>query len=142
MKKNSTISWKAIILLCFVFVYNSTQSFAGNKTFTGGVGFTFGDATKWNGNTLPVAGDNLTINGICIVDNNVLTNNVAYGSLTVGRASNGTLKWAAGGTNILKCTDFTSAFAGSTLDMTNGGKLIITRRHRKHYQLYLWYRNY
>ena len=74
----------------------------------------------------PVAGDNLTINGICIVDNNVLTNNVAYGSLTVGNASNGTLKWAAGGTNILKCTDFTSAFAGSTLDMTNGGKLTIT----------------
>src|ERR1700704_7192008 len=75
------------------------------KIFAGGAGFTFGDATNWTGGTLPVAGDDLTINGICIVDNNVLTDNIAYGTIAIGGSSAGTLSWAAAGTNRLNVSN-------------------------------------
>jgi hypothetical protein len=54
------------------------NAYGAAKTFTGPGNF--GDATKWNGGTLPVAGDDLTINGTCTVNNSVSTDNVAYGA--------------------------------------------------------------
>jgi len=93
------------------------------KTFTGTGNFS--TAICWNGGTLPVAGDNLVIDGTCTVDNNVGTNNVAYGTLTVGTGTVRTLNWAVGGTNRLNVTNIGSGSATSNLDMTNGGTLII-----------------
>ena len=96
---------------------------AATKTFTG-VG-SFSDATKWTGGTLPVAADNLIIDGACTVDNNAGTDNVAYGTLVIGTATGRTLNWAASGTNRLNVTDVSAGTGASTLNMTNGGTLII-----------------
>jgi hypothetical protein len=90
---------------------------AGNKTFTGPGNFS--NATKWNGNSLPVAGDDLKINSTCSFDDNA--SNLAYGALNVA----GTLSWPAGGTNTLNVSDVSSSSAGSAIDMTNGGTLEI-----------------
>ena len=112
-------------LLFTFFIFCITDVSGAAKTFTGGAGFIFGDATKWTGGTLPVAGDDLTINGICIVDDNILTDNIAYGTLVIGGSSAGTLSWAASGTNRLNVSNTSSGFAGSSFNMTNGGTLII-----------------
>jgi hypothetical protein len=48
------------------------------KTFSGTGNFS--TAANWTGGTLPVAGDNLIFDGTCTVDNNVTTDNVAYGT--------------------------------------------------------------
>ena len=108
--------WLLISLSCFSF----SLIFGANKTFTGPGNFS--DATKWAG-TLPVAGDNLFINGTCTFDN--AANNLAYGALSNGNASAGTINWPALGTNTLSVTDFSSAKMGSAIDMTNGGFLQI-----------------
>jgi hypothetical protein len=122
MKRHSHSKLLFILLLFSIFC---SEVYGANKTFTGGVGFTFGDASKWNGGTLPGAGDNITINGICIIDNNVATDDIAYGTLIIGGSSAGTLSWAASGTNTLSVTNVSSSFAGSSFNMTNGGELII-----------------
>src|SRR6185295_11112785 len=97
--------------------------FGAVKTFTGPGNFS--DATKWNGFTLPVAADILRINGACTVNNSALTDNIAYGALTIGFSALGSLSWPAGGTNRLNVININSVFvAANTLNMTNGGTLI------------------
>lgn len=99
------------------------QATTAIKTFTGTGNFS--DATKWTGGTLPLAGDNLIIDGTCTVDNNAGTDNLAYGTLTIGTASGRTLNWAAGGTNRLNVSNVSAGSTSSILNMTNGGTLII-----------------
>ncbi len=111
------------ILFTLVFaVCSYTSLSAANKTFTGPGNFS--DSSKWGG-TRPVAGDNLRINGVCTIDNRTVTNNVQYGTIQIGRTSAGTIQWVSGGTNILNVTNVSSGFAGSSLNMTNGGTLVI-----------------
>ena len=93
--------------------------FSANKTFTGPGNFS--DNTKWNASALPVAGDNLQINGTCTFDN--AANNLVYGTLNIGFGAAGTLNWPVGGTNTLNVTTVSSTTAGSALNMTNGGTL-------------------
>ncbi len=112
MKKKYTI-----LLLSF---FSYFIVFSADKTFTGPGNFS--DATKWGG-SLPVAGDNLFINGTCTFDN--AANNLAYGSLSNGNTVAGTINWPVLGTNTLSVTDLSSAKAGSLIDMTNGGFLQI-----------------
>ena len=112
-----------LFLLVFFASFFFTGAFAVNKTFTGNGNFS--DATKWDLNALPAVGDNITINGTCTVTNNAGTDNVAYGNLVIGATSPGILNWIAGGTNRLNVVDMSSSFAGSSLDMTNGGTLIL-----------------
>ena len=63
----------------------SEQNAATTKTFTGTGNFS--TAARWTGGTLPVAGDNLIIDGACTVDNSGTTDNVAYGTLVIGSTS-------------------------------------------------------
>jgi hypothetical protein len=72
-----------------------------------------------------VAADNLIIDGACTVDNSGVTNDVAYGTLVIGTATGRTLSWAVGGMNRLNVTDVNAGTGASTLNMTNGGWLII-----------------
>ena len=111
---------KPILYLVALLVFLPGFSRAASKTFTGPGNFS--DATKWNGGTLPVAADDLTISGICTVDNSATTDNVAYCALIIG----GTLQWAFGGTNRLNVSNV-SASSGATklLNMANGGTLIM-----------------
>lgn len=102
-------------------ILSSAYSYSANKTFTGPGNFS--DPTKWNLGVLPVAGDNLAINGICTFDNAAL--NLAYGTLNVGSAVAGTLNWSAGSTNTINVTALSSSKAGSAINMTNGGVLQI-----------------
>ncbi len=111
---------RKIITVLFLFLF-PPFFFSATKTFTGPGNFS--DATKWNGGTLPVAGDDLRINGVCTFDN--AANNLVYLSLNVGFAAAGTLNWSAAGTNTLNVTAVTSSFAGSAINMTNGGTLQI-----------------
>lgn len=113
----------ALFLLFFLSSVFFTDAFAANKTFSGAGSFS--NALLWDLNTLPVAGDNITINGNCTVDNNAATDNVAYGNLVIGLTTAGTVTWPVGGTNTLSVVDMTASFAGSTLNMTNGGTLIL-----------------
>src|SRR5205823_11167432 len=76
--------------------------------------------------TLPVAGDDLIIDGTCVVDNSATSDNVVYGTLVIGNTSVGILNWIANGTNRLNISNVSSNRIGSSLDMTNGGTLIIT----------------
>jgi hypothetical protein len=110
-----------LVFSCIVLTFSEAQ--AVNKTFTGPGNFS--DAAKWNGGTRPIPGDNLRINGTCTVDNSALTDNVSYGTLEIGRTSAGTLQWVASGTNTLNVTNVFSSVAGSSLNMNNGGTLII-----------------
>lgn len=107
-------------LIVFLYIFYCSQIFSANKTFTGPGNFS--DATRWGG-TLPVAGDNLFINGNCIFDNSA--NNLAYGTLSIGGGSAGELSWPASGTNTLSITDFLTAKNNSSVNMTNGGFLQI-----------------
>ncbi|MEO6719375.1 MAG: DUF2341 domain-containing protein, partial [Ferruginibacter sp.] len=93
------------------------------KIFTGTGNFS--TAARWTGGTLPIAGENIIIDGACTVDNNVGTDNVAFGTLVIGTATGRTLNWAAGGTNRLNVSNVSADAGASTLDMTNGGTLII-----------------
>ena len=114
---------KFIYIVLPVFLLSSiffNGVFAATKTFTGTGNFS--DATRWNGGTMPVAGDDLTVSGICTIDNNGGTDNVAYGNLIVGVAGGNILKWAVGGTNRLNIYSLDGI---GTLDMTNGGTLIV-----------------
>jgi len=111
---------KTIITFSFL-VLITTCLFSANKTFTGPGSFSV--AAKWSGGTLPVAGDNLFINGTCTFDNAAL--NLVYGSLTVGSTVAGSLNWPAAGTNTLNVTAISSSKAGSAIDMTGGGVLQI-----------------
>ncbi len=84
----------------------------------------FSDNTKWNGNSLPVAGDDLSIKGTCTFD--AAANNLPYGYLSLGQGSAaGTFEWPVGGTNTINVTDVHAVTAGCQLDMTNGGTLQI-----------------
>jgi hypothetical protein len=95
----------------------------GTKIFTG-VG-NFSDPARWTDGTVPAGGENLIIDGTCTVDNNAGTDNVAYGTLTLGTATARTINWAVGGTNRLNVSTLATGSGVSTLDMTNGGTLII-----------------
>jgi hypothetical protein len=103
----------------FICVFYSSLIFSVNKTFNGPGNFS--DATKWGG-TLPGAGDNLLINGICTFDN--AANNLIYGTLIVGNNLIGTLNWPVSATNTLNVTDV-SSIKNANIDMTNGGVLQI-----------------
>src|SRR5512146_36882 len=96
------------------------SAIAVSKTFTGPGNFS--NAALWSGGTLPVAGDNLRINGSCVYD---VTTNLAYGYLRVGRTTAGTLTWPAGSTSVLQVAYVYSSVAGSAINMTNGGVLQI-----------------
>src|SRR5256885_13817149 len=98
-----------------VFLFSSfflKNAFAVNKSFTGPGNFS--DAINWNGGTLPITGDNLDIDGTCTIDNNALTDNVAYGTLTIGNSIPGTLNWDVGGTNRLSVQNIKSNASGSS----------------------------
>jgi autotransporter-associated beta strand protein len=95
----------------------------GVKTFTGTGNFS--DAARWTGGTLPVAAENIVIDGTCTIDNNAGTDNITYGTLTIGTSTGRTLSWAAGGTNRLNVSDVSAGAGASTLNMTNGGTLIV-----------------
>ncbi|MDD4970437.1 MAG: autotransporter-associated beta strand repeat-containing protein [Paludibacter sp.] len=123
-KTTSSIQWVILIMILLVVCFLPEKTLAqATKTFTGSGNFS--TAARWNGGTLPVAGDNLVIDGICTVDNNIGTDNLAFGTLTVGTATGRTLNWAVGGTNRLKVVNVSAGAGGSTLNMTNGGTLII-----------------
>ena len=108
-----------LLFILFTFLANS-NSLAAVKTFS--VNGNFSVAANWGG-TLPNAGDALVIAANCTVDNNALTDNVLYGTLTIN--STRTLSWAASGTNRLNVTNVSAAAATGTINMSNGGKLII-----------------
>lgn len=110
---------KKYIFILLGFLYYSLL-FSANKTFSGSGNFS--DAVRWGG-SLPLAGDNLIINGNCTFDN--AANNLAYGTLSIGGGSAGILSWPALGTNTLSITDFLTAKNNSTVNMTNGGFLKI-----------------
>ena len=95
------------------------QAAAGNRIFTGPGNFS--DASKWDGPTVPSAGDNLAINGTCTFDSSA---NLAYGSIDIGSSSAGTLQF--GGKYTLNVTAVSSSTAGSKIDMSGGGTLQIT----------------
>jgi hypothetical protein len=98
-------------------------SYGAQKTFTGTGNFS--DATKWNGSSLPSAGDDLRIRGTCTFDNSAL--NLQYGQLVLGQGpTSGTLLWPVGGTNTLRVTNISGNLAGSSINMTNGGTLQFT----------------
>lgn len=103
--------------------FHSVGSEQALKMFTG-MG-NFSTPMRWTGNTLPNAGDYLIINGTCTVDNNAGTDNVEYGPLVIGTAAAQTLNWAASGTNRLNVSNVSAGSAASTLNMTNGGTLIV-----------------
>ncbi|MEJ7627140.1 MAG: DUF2341 domain-containing protein [Ferruginibacter sp.] len=107
-------------------VYTTTAGITvviATKTFTGTGNFS--DAARWTGGTLPTVSENLVIDGACTVDNNAGTDNIAYGSLTIGTATGRTLNWVASGTNRLNVSNVSAGAAVSTLSMTNGGTLVI-----------------
>ncbi|HEY0041103.1 MAG TPA: hypothetical protein VGB71_10595, partial [Flavisolibacter sp.] len=107
-------------------VYTTTATItvvASTKIFTGTGNFS--DPVRWTGGTLPTAGENLVIDGACTVDNSVTTDNIVYGTLTIGTATGRTLSWIAGGTNRLNVSDVSAGAVTSALNMTNGGTLII-----------------
>ena len=109
-------------LLLFALVHGWSAN-AANKTFAGPGNFS--NAALWSGGTLPAVGDNLRINGTCTFDNAAA--NLAYGTLQVGRAANGTLNWPVGATNTLNVFGIVATAFGftGTIDMTNGGTLQI-----------------
>lgn len=123
MKITIMVSQGLYTLLLVLSSFLFTDVFAGTKTFTGTGNFS--NAANWNGNTLPVAGDDIRINGTCTVDNSVLTDNVAYTTLIVGNGLTGSLSWAVGGTNRLNVFDINGFIPGSNINMTNGGTLIV-----------------
>ena len=109
---------------CSVYTVTTTITIvASTKVFTGTGNFS--DPARWTGGTLPTAGENLVIDGSCTVDNNITTDNTAYGTLIIGTATARTLSWITGGTNRLNVTNLSAGAAASTLNMTNGGTLII-----------------
>lgn len=93
------------------------------KIFTGTGNFS--TAARWTGNSVPIAGDYLIIDGACTVDTNAGTDNVLYGPLVIGTGTGRSLAWAAGGTNRLNVTNVSAGSAASTLNMTNGGTLVV-----------------
>lgn len=109
---------------CSIFTTTASVTInIGTKIFTG-VG-NFSDPARWTDGTVPMGGENLIIDGICTVDNNAGTNNVEYGILTLGTATARTLNWAVAGTNRLNVLTLATGSGVSTLDMTNGGTLVI-----------------
>ncbi|MBA2498880.1 MAG: hypothetical protein H0V30_04060 [Chitinophagaceae bacterium] len=107
-------------------VYTTTAAITvvvTTKTFTGTGNFS--DPARWTGGTLPTTGENLVIDGTCTVDNSVTTDNIAYGTLQIGTATGRTLSWIAGGANRLNVSNVSAGTVASTLNMTNGGTLII-----------------
>jgi len=109
-------------MTAFLLLVAGSKPAFGAKTFTGPGNFS--DSSKWNGNSVPAAGDDLKISGTCTFDN--AANNLAYGALDVGSGAAGTLQWPVGGTNTLNVSSISSSTAGSAIDMTNGGTLRIT----------------
>src|SRR5688572_26183021 len=107
--------FKWVFLLFGVLIISAFSLQAAVKTFTGpGV---FSDASKWNGGSLPQAGDDLIIIGTCSFDNSA--SSLEYGNLTAGDNGNtGTLSWPSSGSNTLNVNDLSSAVSGSSIDMT------------------------
>ncbi len=96
-----------------------TTTFGADKIFTGPGNFS--DPTKWNGGTLPTAGQSLQILGTCTFD---VTTQLTYASITLGDGSTaGNLTFSSGTSDILKVTDINSLTAGSSIDATSGGGL-------------------
>lgn len=93
------------------------------KVFTG-IG-NFSTPARWSDGVVPVAGENMIIDGTCTIDDNAGTDNIAYGTLTIGHGTGRTLNWAASGTNRLNVSSVGAFTGASTLDMTNGGTLIV-----------------
>ena len=108
-------------LLISIFSLFTINCFAATKTFTGpGI---FSNATLWDLSTLPTAGDSLQINGACTFDN--AASNFSYGPLNIGFTIAGSIIYPVGTANTLSVTNVYSTIPGSTLNMTNGGILII-----------------
>lgn len=113
---------RALFFIMTFFVMVSIAE-AGQKTFTGPGNFS--DASKWNGNSLPSAGDDIRIKGTCTFDN--AASNLQYGILSIGQGpSLGTLQWPVGGTNTLRVTSILANTVACTINMTNGGTLQFT----------------
>ncbi|HTK81146.1 MAG TPA: T9SS type A sorting domain-containing protein [Bacteroidota bacterium] len=111
---------KRLFYIVLAIVCLSSILVAGNKTFTGPGNFS--DASKWNGNALPVAGDNLKINNGCTYD---AATNLIYGNLNLGNPTPGQLTFNSGTT--LTVAGISSAILGSSsLTMPNGGTLVIS----------------
>src|SRR5688572_9613799 len=123
MNRHNLYKQPAILIVSFLLAAFLPAVVHGQKTFTGTGNFS--STARWSGGTLPIAGEDLIINGACTVDNSGLTDNVAYGTLTIGTTTGRSLAWIASGTNRLNVTDLSSGTALSTLNMTNGGTLII-----------------
>ena len=107
------------VLICIYML--SMNAKGAIRTFTGPGNFS--DATKWAGSILPSAGDDLRIKGACTYDNSA--NNLVYATLQIGNGVSGSLSWPVGGTNTLNITNLSSSVGGSSLNMTNGGTIII-----------------
>jgi hypothetical protein len=113
-----------LIFALLIFIYTPNTKGA-TRTFTGPGHFS--QPSKWNGGTLPSAGDNLVIKNACTIDQSVLTDNIAYGTLTLGSSGTlGSITWHTISTNRLKVGNITSTVAGGFINMINGGTLILT----------------
>jgi len=109
------------LIFISLYLFLCSSSFAANKTFTGPGNFS--DPSKWDLGILPSLGDNLQINGACTYDNAAL--NLAYGTLKIGNTLAGSIIYPVGSTNTLSVTNVLASFAGSSLNMTNGGTLVV-----------------
>lgn len=111
-----------LLLLLVVFLWAFSPCIAANKTFTGPGNFS--NPARWSGGTLPLAGDNITIDGTCVFDD---TRNLTYTRLNLGNPNPaGTITWPAGSTNNLIVQRIQMNNAASRIDMTNGGILTVT----------------
>ncbi len=119
MQRFIKILTKSVLIMLLGFLFSSA-AIAATKTFTGSGNFS--NAKRWNGKSLPAAGDDLIINGDCVFDN--AANNLAYGDLDVGKNPSVTLSWPVGGTNTLNVLALSSS-KNASIDMTNGGTLQI-----------------
>ena len=110
-----TLAVLFLIITCFQPLVAATKTFTGPGNFS--------DAGKWNLSALPAAGDNLQINGVCIYDNAAA--NLVYGNLNIGATVSGSVFFPVGAVNTLDVLNVSSSTAGSSLNMSNGGILMI-----------------
>ncbi len=111
-----------LLLVTVLAALSFSEVFGAAKTFTGPGNFS--DASKWNSGALPVAGADLRITGICYIDSSSLIDNVAFGTIDLGRSGAGSFVWPSGSNTRLNVAGISTSNTG-IIDMTNGGTLIL-----------------